>query len=373
MEPSGRLDLIVDTLFPNRIVSGRTMTPVSDDELDQIRFTETGLKAAARSLPNEKVPGPDGIPNEVLKAAVKMHPGYFTTLFNSCIRHACFTAEWKVARLVLLHKPGRPLDDPSSYRPLRMLDTIRKLFEKLITHRLREHLRRSGNQQTNQCGFRSGKSTVDAMERLKTIIENSKRRTNAYSKFVGMLTLDVKNSFNSASWDVILKALEETATPNYLRNILGQYLLNRRITISTSDGSSKDKEVSCGVPQGSVLGPDLSNLMYDGLLRVKLLDDTELIAFTDDVAIVCTAEVPFLLEERLGAALQEVVNWMIENGLELALQKTEAIVFTNKNVRNTMMVEFPPHIFASSRCVKHLGVHFDPRFRFAQHARLAAK
>jgi len=80
--------------------------------------------------------------------------------------------------------------------------------------------------------------------------------------------------------------------------------------------------------------------MYDDLLKIALPEDTELLAFADDVAIVCTAQVPFLLEERLGTALQDVVGWMSENNLELALQKTEAIVFTNRNTRNTMNVEF---------------------------------
>jgi len=64
---------------------------------------------------------------------------------------------------------------------------------------------------------------------------------------------------------------------------------------------------------------------------------------------------------------------MTDNGLELALHKTEAIVFTKRNVRNTMTVEFPPHSFASSRSVKYLGVQFDPRQRFLEHAKLAAK
>lgn len=55
------------------------------------------------------------------------------------------------------------------------------------------------------------------------------------------------------------------------------------------------------------------------------------------------------------------------------MQKTEAIVFINRNVRNNMTVKFPPHSFASSRCLKYLGVHFDPRQHFAQHAKVVAK
>jgi len=122
-----------------------------------------------------------------------------------------------------------------------------------------------------------------------------------------------------------------------------------------------------------VLGPDLWNLLYDDLLKICHPAETELIAFADDVAIITTGQVPFLLEERLGEALRDVVSWMNDNNLELALQKTEAIVFTNKNTRNTMSINFSPYTFSSSRCIKYLGVHFDPRLHFAQHAVLAAK
>jgi len=103
-----------------------------------------------------------------------------------------------------------------------MLDTVSKLFEKLITLRLREHLVKSGNLSKNQYGFRQGRSTVDALAKLQSIIKNAQRRTSAYNKYVGMLTLDVQNAFNSASWESILGALVKTATPKYLQDILGQ-------------------------------------------------------------------------------------------------------------------------------------------------------
>ncbi|XP_025406841.1 uncharacterized protein LOC112680841 [Sipha flava] len=61
------------------------------------------------------------------------------------------------------------------------------------------------------------------------------------------------------------------------------------------------------------------------------------------------------------------------HGLELALKKTEAIVFTNKNKRNIMTVEYTQHAFPSSRCVKYLGVYFDSRLHFQEDAMQAAK
>jgi len=186
-----------------------------------------------------------------------------------------------------------------------------------------------------------------------------------------MLTLDVKNAFNSAPWEGILNALKRKGTPGYLLNILGQYLSNRKIVLDEESGR-RSVGVSCGVPQGSVLGPDLWNVLYDDLLRMNLPTDVEIIAFADDVALVATASVPFLLEERLEIALNDVINWMNANGLELAIEKTEAIMLTNRNKHNTMTIRCEQHSFHSVKCVKYLGVQLDSRLHFNQHAQHAA-
>jgi len=126
------------------------------------------------------------------------------------------------------------------------------------------------------------------------------------------------------------------------------------------------------VPQGSVLGPDLWNVLYDHLPRMNLPPDVEIITFANDVALVATASVPFLLEEILEVALQDVMNWMNRNGLELAMEKTEAIMLTNCNKRNTMTVRCGQYSFHSVKCAKYLGVQLDSRLHFNQHGEHAA-
>jgi len=92
---------------------------------------------------------------------------------------------------------------------------------------------------------------------------------------------------------------------------------------------------------------------------MKLPTDVEVIAFADDIALLATASVPFLLEERLEVALQGVMAWMGTNGLELVIQKMEAIMLTNRNKRNTMTIKCGWHSFQSVKCVKYLGVHLE--------------
>jgi len=115
--------------------------------------------------------------------------------------------------------------------------------------------------------------------------------------------------------------------------------LGRSIVVRAPDGSARHVDVSCGVLQGSVLGPDLWNALYDDLLKIQLPPDVEIISFADDVALVATATVSYLLEERLERALGDVADWLAANGLELAIDKSEAILLTNRNKHNRMTVE----------------------------------
>jgi len=129
----GRLDSIVSTLFPTKPPCVRNVIPVSQEDIDRACFSVEDVKAAARGLPNGKAPGPDGIPNEVLEVAVGLFTQFFAALFNSCMRNAYYPPEWNY--LVLLRKPDKALDNPSAYRPLCLLDSVGKLFEKLLTAR----------------------------------------------------------------------------------------------------------------------------------------------------------------------------------------------------------------------------------------------
>lgn len=75
----------------------------------------TEIQLAAKTLPNGKAPGPNNITNEVLKIAVQENPKIFLDCFNKCMEESHFRYSRKVANLVLLPKPSRLLDCPSSY------------------------------------------------------------------------------------------------------------------------------------------------------------------------------------------------------------------------------------------------------------------
>ena len=127
-----------------------------------------------------------------------------------------FPKIWKVQYLVLLRKGNKPLDNPSSYRPLCLLDSCGKFLEKLVTNRLQEENNRDGGFSNMQFGFVKGKSTVDAISE----VVNTARKSMQQMRFCSITTLDIKNAFNSADWNVIRRTMRGRRFSPYLINMV---------------------------------------------------------------------------------------------------------------------------------------------------------
>ncbi|KAJ8718887.1 hypothetical protein PYW07_016443 [Mythimna separata] len=134
----------------------------SDDEDDAPEVTEVELRAVVRRLSVKKTaPGPDGVPGRVWVMGLR-------GLFSACMERGQFLFRWKTRKLVLIAKPGHPADSPSAYRPIVLLDEVGKLFKRVIADRLVGHLAQVGPDLADgQFGFRRGRSTVDAIMRVR--------------------------------------------------------------------------------------------------------------------------------------------------------------------------------------------------------------
>lgn len=192
-----------------------------------------------RRCPTKKAPGPDGIPNEAIKIAYRCDAKHMLGVFNACVTSGHFPVEWKTARLVLVPKPiktpaeNSEAGDSSSanedvieddmtevkYRPLCMLNGLGKIYERLLSRRINKHLDEKNAISDQQFGFRSGRSTIDAIARLKETVAprlNERRLTAA-------IGVDIKNAFNTARWDHVLRAFERRNVPGYLLKIIRSY------------------------------------------------------------------------------------------------------------------------------------------------------
>lgn len=130
-----------------------------------------------------------------------------------------------------------------------------------------------------------------------------------------------------------------------------------------------ERDMSCGVPQGSVLGPTLWNMFYDDLLRLRLPEGVVTVGFADDVGVLTTNHTSEGIEAATNAALETVDEWIREHGLELAHTKTEAVMLTSKWAYRLPVLYSGGIRIPVKRSVKYLGVTLDPKLTFTRHIR----
>lgn len=227
--------------------------------------TRDELDAALKRAKSGKAPGPDGITTTTWVPAAKVVDAEMTACYNACMKTGCFPREWKLARLVLVSKPGNDPQGPTTFRPLCMLGEIGKILEKMLAKRMNDHITTMGGLSASQYGFRSRLSTVDAILDLQ-------RRTTAITeggRYGIAIGLDIANAFGSLPWVHILRTMENWNFPGYLQAMIASYLSDRKICFVGDDRMVREMDVTCGVPQGSVLGPLLWNLTYNEVLKMQ--------------------------------------------------------------------------------------------------------
>lgn len=323
--------------------------------------TREEIVVAGRRIKTGKAAGPDGIPPEVIKAIAEQRPELMERTLNGIIKQGCFPREWKVGRLMLIEKPGK-IDGRTTYRPLCLLNVVAKLLEQIINRRLIDEMEEKGALSSMQFGFRKGMSTVDAIKK----VQDSTREAN---NFAVMITLDVKNAFNSASWNGIIKILKKRQISPYIIKLICSYLENRKILV----GEKQSMDMTCGVPQGSVLGPTLWNLYYDDVLREEMPDGTTMVAYADDLALIVCGKDREEIEDNIAWTMGRINIWMSKSGLQLAPHKTEAVVLAGRRTIKTVTVRTGTVAIESQRSLKYLGILIGHNMSMGQHIVGAAR
>lgn len=175
-----------------------------------------------------------------------------THIFNLSFQSGIFPDNMKIAKVIAIYKKG---DSHllSNYRPISLLPQFSKIIEKLFEIRLSSFIKKHKLINEHQYGFQENRSTemavIELVENLTSAIENKN-----YS--IGIF-IDLKKAFDTTDHKTLLKKLEMYGIRGVAQRWIIDYLRNRFQFVQFTNGRSKLQRATCGVPQGSVLGPKL--------------------------------------------------------------------------------------------------------------------
>ena len=153
----------------------------------------------------------------------------------------------------------------SNYRPVLLLSQFSKILEKIFSTRLENFTAKHNILCDQQYGFRANGTNSHALiqflEEITTAIEQKK-----YA--VGIL-LDLKKAFDTVDHNFLIMKLHKYGIRGTALSWLNSYLHNRQQYVELQNHNSKFKKITCGLPQGSVLGPLLFNLYINNVSEVS--------------------------------------------------------------------------------------------------------
>jgi hypothetical protein len=215
-----------------------------------------------------------------------------------------------------------------NYRPISLLTSFSKIFEKVIYIRLSKHVMNNAILAIEQYGFRSNSSTEKATFKLLNDVLQALNN----KAYVGGIFCDLKKAFDCVNHELLMKKLEFYGIVGNAYALIKSYLSDRhqRVLIddnlSHSYNSSAWGKIKHGVPQGSIIGP-LLFLFYINDLPKVLNNDSKPGLFVHDARIIVSNSNLANFKNNLTSSFKQLNAWFNINLLSLNYNKTQYIQF----------------------------------------------
>ncbi|BES87875.1 Retrotransposon protein [Nesidiocoris tenuis] len=319
-------------------------------------FTPSQVRNAIKRTSAKKSPGSDRIGQPLLNHLSRKTITLLTQIYNAMLRTTHFPHKWKHAEIII-PKPLKPTNNPSSYRPISLLSIFSKLFERLLLPKLLPYLIPAIP--NFQFGFRHHHSCEQQLHRLtEEILESFEAREVC----LGLFT-DTEKAFDRVWHPGLLYKLKPLLPDTYYRIILS-FLTGRTFHVKCDDAHSSSGSIRASVPQGSVWGPILY-LVYVGDIPTRL--GTSSFMFADDHAVLSRNSSGTTASRTLQDLADDIQHWTHQWRISINSEKSCTATFTLKHNYQTLPIMLNNANVPSADVVRYLGIHLQQRLTFSAH------
>ena len=317
-----------------------------------------------KSLKPNKSPRYDNISSNVVNETSDI---FFTPLkhiFNLSLQQGIFPENLKIAKVSPVYKKDEEFL-LANYRPISVLPCFSKL-ERIMYNRLFKYLSENSILYKKQFGFQTSHSTEHAI----LLLINQLYQSFDESKFTLGIFIDLSKAFDTVDHKILTKKLELYGIKDCNLRWFESYLSNRKQFITYGDKQTNIESITCGVPQGPILGPLLFLIFVNGLHKVtKYLDP---IMFADDTNFFCSHKNIKTLFQIVNSELKLVTEWFLGIKLSLNAKKTKCVLFHKVIMCDSLPLQLPAMTLNNIKIkrknsVKFLGVIIDENLTWKNH------
>ena len=315
-----------------------------DKMLNDVTVSDMDVEKIICSMKGKSSRGHDGISNAMLKEIYTTIRVPFMYVIRTSLSDGVFPEKMKLAEITPLFKNGnRDLCD--NYRPISLLPVLSKVLEKIVFNRTVKHL-----------------EAIDAVSLLTgDILQLMNSGLSVMAIFI-----DLRKAFDTVSHSLIIDKLRFLGINDVMLSWYVSYLNNRRQLTKINNVLSSEQLLPVGVPQGSLLGVLLFQIIIDDMR--KSVTFSNVILYADDTTLLVSGRNVHFIKKKLQSDLNNLIIWLNANKLCLNESKTKAMLFSEKIhldslelYANGIQIEFV-------QSFKFLGVILDEKLLFHHHA-----
>ena len=336
--------------------------PIPKQRLGGIKLTKERVLKALKNIDKSKAMGPDEISPWILKECAEELGQPIFMIFTNSLQQGKLPKIWKKANITPLYKKGNK-SNPLNYRPVSLTSVLCKVLEKLIREEWVDMLEKQNMLTGKQFGFRQGRSCVSNLLCFYDRVTDSIQERDGW---VDSIYLDFSKAFDKVPHKRLIWKLQHIGgIEGTLLKWMSDFLQGRQMSTVIRGTASENREVTSGVPQGSVLAP-IMFLIYVNDLGEDISNDSYINMFADDAKIQRR-----IRNENSCKQLQEDINkiktWSEKWKMEFNVDKCHVVRFGISSKRPVWQYKLGDETIPSADKEKDLGIVINSKLESEDH------